>query len=57
MSKTEKKEIQTLTRDELVNKLSEQLIYPWNGGVVMKLAKELGYEVEMKHYHLWTLSE
>ena len=57
MSKTEKQESQTLTRGELVKKLAKELIDFGSDGVIMELAAELGYEVEQRNHHHWTIYE
>ena len=57
MSKTEKQEAQTLTRRELVHKLASELIAFGDDGVIIELAAELGYEVEKRNHHHWTIYE
>ena len=57
MDKTEKQEVQTLTRGELVRKLAHDLIDFGDDGVIMELAAELGYEVEKRNHQHWTIYE
>ena len=57
MNKTERQESQTLTRGELVRKLAQDLIDFGDDGVIMELAAELGYEVENRNHHHWTIYE
>ena len=57
MNTTEKQEVQTLTRRELVYKLASELIAFGDDGVIMELAAELGYEVEKRNHHHWTIYE
>jgi len=57
MSKTEKQEVQTLTRGELVRKLAHDLIDFGDDGVIMEIAEALGYKVKKRNYQHWTIYE
>lgn len=57
MENDQKEEVQTLTRRELVHKLASELIAFGDDGVIIELAAELGYEVEKKNHHYWTIYE
>ena len=57
MSKQEKQEVQTLTRGELMRKLSEELWAFGDDGIIIELAAELGYEVEKRNHQHWTIYE
>jgi len=57
MSKTEKQEAQTLTRGELMRKLSEELWAFGDDGIIIEIAEQLGYTIKKRHYGLWDLYE
>ena len=51
----EKQEVQTLTRGELLRKLSEELWAFGDDGVLIEIAEQLGYTIKKQHHGLWTL--
>ena len=57
MDKTEKQEVQTLTRGELMRKLSEELWAFGDDGIIIEIAEQLGYTIKKRHHGLWTLYE
>ena len=55
MSKSE--QVKSLTRGKLVLELARHLIDFGDDGVIIELARELGYEVEKKNHQDWIIHE
>ncbi len=54
MSKNE--QVKSLTRGELVRKLANDVIDFGDDGVIIDLARELGYNAKKINHHDWTLN-